>query len=299
MMCDNPFWKRPNGYINYIPLPCGKCPPCKKRRVNEWVTRLMKEKERHLDAHFVTLTYDNFNVPITPNGYLTLVKTIRRKNKHGKMVNLPHPLSFAAFMKRLRKMNGSKIKYYGVGEYGSRRGRPHYHAIVFGVSNPDYYKDSWNWTDRRDGFLNYIGDVHVGTVTRDSIAYTCSYINKGRRVPVNDRDDRLPEYSFMSKGLGSNYLTRQMKKWHTEDVSRNYVVRHGGYKSQLPKYYRDRIYNDVEKAKQRSLIREAEKHKMDEIIQKCKNRKVPIDVIQFLENQKKQRIISFNKSKKS
>lgn len=98
-----------------VPVPCGKCPPCLQRRTAEWCFRIFQESKTHLSASFITLTYEK--PPITPNGFMTL-----------------HTPDFQKFMKRLRKLHprGTRIKYYAVGEYGTERKRPHYHAILFG-----------------------------------------------------------------------------------------------------------------------------------------------------------------------
>jgi len=63
--CITPFYKKEKFKGENIPFPCGKCPPCKKRRTSGWSFRLMKEEERSKSALFVTLTYDTEYVPIT------------------------------------------------------------------------------------------------------------------------------------------------------------------------------------------------------------------------------------------
>lgn len=132
MPCDSPIWINRAG--KDFPVPCGTCPPCKIRRVNEWVFRLTWEEERNaLSSHFVTLTYDSLHVPISPHGFMTL----RKKD-------------FQDYMKRLRKLHANvapdwpPIKYYAVGEYGDLNRRPHYHAIIFNVSNDKYFADAWS-----------------------------------------------------------------------------------------------------------------------------------------------------------
>ena len=85
-------------------------------------------------------------------------------------------LIYKSFFKRLRKQyakrsNGIKLRYYACGEYGDRYGRPHYHAIVCGLSLRDEDKAlvrlSWPF-----------GLCHFGTATPDSISYVCQYIDK-------------------------------------------------------------------------------------------------------------------------
>lgn len=196
-------------------VPCGKCPMCRDRRAQDWIIRLTQEDKVHGSSRFVTLTYSPENCPVTAKGLMTLRKT-----------------DFQKFMKRLRKNTGKTgLKYYAVGEYGGTTNRPHYHAIMFDVSFDEIY-EAWG-----------LGEIHVGDVNGDSIAYTTKYICKPKRIPAFGGDDRQTEFSLMSKNLGISYLTPQMVNYHTSQQI-SYVTVQGGYKKCLPRYYRDRIFSD-------------------------------------------------------
>lgn len=207
----------------YLPVPCGKCPPCLSRRANGWQFRLLQHEKVSESAIFVTLTYDTRHVPISKRGFMSLDKQ-----------------DFQKFMKRLRKVSPKlpKISYYAVGEYGSTTFRPHYHAIMFNV-NPDNVPLAWT-----------LGEIHIGQVSGASVAYTTKYLNKGKIIPTHAKDDRVPEFSLMSKGLGANYLTPEMIAYHKADLSRNYVTVEGNVKIAMPRYLREKIYDDEERAAQ-------------------------------------------------
>lgn len=224
MRCHTPLRITANG--QQIPVGCGRCVYCKKRRVSAWVFRLLQEEKRSFSSHFITLTYDNDHLPRTLNNY----KGLRKKD-------------FQLFMKRLRKHQTSKIKYYAVGEYGEKTFRPHYHAIIFNLENTDLIEKSWT-----------LGQVHIGDVTGASIAYTAKYIDKQKRIPLHRNDDRIKEFSLMSKGLGENYLTKQQIQNHKNDITRMYVVLPDGIKIAMPDYYRKKLFTDDEKEQQRDLI---------------------------------------------
>jgi len=233
MICDTPYYVLPKAATEKVPVPCGKCPPCKMRRVNSWVFRMLEQEKLYDHSHFVTLTYDTRYVPISPNGFMTLQKR-----------------DFQLFMKRLRKLTPAKLKYYAVGEYGSTNNRPHFHAIIFGVENLEHIHDAWG-----------LGRVDIGTVTGDSIAYTMKYIDKPGGNPLYPgwkpfvgRDDRVLEFPLMSKALGANYLTDHMIAYHKADLSRLYATKLGGHRVALPRYYRDKIYSDDEKREQVKII---------------------------------------------
>jgi hypothetical protein len=224
--CITPFYKKEQIRGEHIPFPCGKCPPCKKRRTSGWSFRLVKEGERSNSALFITLTYDTEFVPITTNGYMTLdLKDLQK------------------FFKRLRKLTNEKLKYYAVGEYGSTKKRPHYHIILFNA-NPEHIKRAWALNNK------HIGAYHIGNVSHASIGYTLKYMSKKSSIPMHQNDDRKKEFSVMSKGLGSNYITQAMINWHKNNLEeRMYVPIEDGKKIAMPRYYKDKMYNEQEKDK--------------------------------------------------
>lgn len=228
-----------------IPVPCGKCPACCERRASGWIFRLMQQDKVSESASFVTLTYKTKYVPMSKRGFMTLPPKASTKDA-------PCPINFQAFMKRLRKWHKNKtLRYYAVGEYGSERMRPHFHAIIFNLDR-EYVERAWS--DPKTG--EPLGDVFIGEVTGASVAYTTKYMSKGKLIPVHANDDRLPEYSLMSKKLGINYLTPDIIRYHQADLTRNYITLEGGHKIALPRYFREKIYTEEQRRDQGPLIKE-------------------------------------------
>jgi len=227
--CITPFQVRDKISNQWMALPCGKCPNCMKRRTSGWSFRLIKEGEVSETALFVTLTYNTDYVPLSKNGYMTLKKR-----------------DIQTFMKRLRKNSDKKLKYYICGEYGSKRNRPHYHAIIF---NADVERIEKAWSQYKAG-LGYVkfGDMYIGEVNEASIGYTLKYMQKPGKIPMHQNDDRQKEFSLMSKGLGQNYVTNNMDKWHKNDLlNRMYVPLKDGKKIAMPRYYKNKIYSETQK----------------------------------------------------
>lgn len=235
MACDTPYMaeQKGDGPPVMVPVPCGRCPPCKKRRASSWTFRLMQEDKVSTSSYFITLTYDTDNVPINDSGQLTLNKR-----------------DWQLFMKRLRRQTTTYVKkhdvpnptirYYAVGEYGSKRYRPHYHAIIYNVPDVELIYSSWE-----------LGTVHIGTVSGASVAYTSKYIDKPTRIPAYEGDDRLPEFSLMSNGLGKNYINAKSRTYHQSDpTGRYYVSTDTGLKLAMPRYYRDQLFTDAQKKEQ-------------------------------------------------
>jgi len=177
----------------------------------------MKEAEVSTSALFVTLTYAPEHTPMSDNNYMTLNKTDLQK-----------------FFKRYRKKheNNTTIKYYACGEYGGNTLRPHYHIILFG-GNPEHVQSAWG-----------LGSTHLGQVNEASAGYTLKYLSKPSQIPKHRNDDRLKEFSLMSKKMGANYLTKQMIAWHKKDIkNRMYLPLKDGKKIAMPRYYKEKIYS--------------------------------------------------------
>lgn len=218
-MCITPLIRKKKFTGENVPVPCGRCPECIARRTSGWSFRLMEEDKRAFSALFVTLTYDTDHVPITKKGYMTLCK---------RCVQL--------FFKRLRKLEPNmRLKYYVAGEYGSERMRPHYHIILFNARESTVRK-AWQK-----------GDIDCGTVTGASIGYVLKYMCKEKKIPLHRNDDRIPEFSLMSKGLGKSYLTDEMVKWHHEDINNRMYCNVENKKITMPRYYKNKIYTDLER----------------------------------------------------
>nr|UXQ87917.1 MAG: replication initiation protein [Microvirus sp.] len=226
MACDSPITIEIKGRINKIPVACGKCPPCKFRRINDWVFRLKQEDKNSTSSCFITLTYDTKHVPISDNGFMSLRKR-----------------DWQLFMKRLRKQSPNKLKYYACGEYGSTTKRPHYHAILFNCTDSDLIDQAWG-----------LGSIHIGTATGDSMAYCLKYINKQAIIPQHKRDDRQKEFSAQSKNLGSSYLTPAVSAFHRSHPN-DLRVQNDNYKIAMPKYYRYKIFSPAERIAQLPAIR--------------------------------------------
>lgn len=208
-MCTTPLTIRIKTTNTSVAVPCGRCPECKKRRASGWSFRLMQQELVSDSSMFITLTYAPDHIRRTKNNFATLDKSDCQK-----------------FFKRLRKAmpkESKPIKYFLVGEYGTKSYRPHYHAIVF---NAQRELIEGAWMDPESG--TSLGHVHIGDVSGASVGYTMKYISKGGKIPLHKNDDRVPEFSLMSKGIGENYLTDAMIKWHKADpTNRVYCVTDG------------------------------------------------------------------------
>lgn len=183
-------------------LPCGQCIGCRLEKSRQWAMRCMHEKRLHRVSSFVTLTYDNENLPAGAS-----------LNKR----------DLQLFMKRLRKARGPGVRFYACGEYGDQTMRPHYHAILFGVDFPDRRvwstaKDRTTYDSQELVELWPSGRNVIGDVTFESAAYVARYCMKKITgdaaadfyTHVDDDGvvtERQPPFTVMSRrpGIGSGY----------------------------------------------------------------------------------------------
>ena len=116
MNCINPKKLQPKGHPETITVGCGKCLSCRIAKRKEWSTRLWHELAYHNKSVFLTLTYDDYNVPDN--------ESLRLKDLQ---------LFFKRLRKSLYKADFPRIKYFACGEYGNMTARPHYHSIIYGL----------------------------------------------------------------------------------------------------------------------------------------------------------------------
>lgn len=220
----------PRGATSFL-IPCGQCVRCRLERSRGWAVRCMHEASLHQENCFITLTYNDANLP--------------------EGLSLRHE-DFQGFMKRLRsRFFSSKIRYYMCGEYGENTGRPHYHALLFNFDFADklYFKrvgDNVLYTSRVLSELWPLGHSLIGSVTFESAAYVARYCvqqvtGKAAKEHYRVTDastgeifERRPEYNKMSlkPGIGAEWFAR-----FADDVYPADKVISRGKEARPPRYY--------------------------------------------------------------
>ena len=219
MRCTNPISVK-NGIV-----PCGQCMACRLNYGKEWSIRIMHELKKYDDAIFLTLTYDDEHLP-----------------KFGSLV----PDDVTKFLKSLRQyLEPKQIRYFYAGEYGDKFGRPHYHLILFNVSNRE---GCFHLTQQKPG--EFIGNcdfwkhglIYIGKVTEDSACYVARYTTKkikGKGAKKwYEEHNLVPEFARMSRrpGIGADFCD----KFSDELIQHNSVISKGKEYG-LPRYYKKRL----------------------------------------------------------
>jgi len=201
-------------------VPCGQCIGCRLERSRQWAIRCVHEAQMHEENCFITLTYDEGNLP--ENYSLTL--------RH-----------FQLFCKKLRKRIG-RFRFFHAGEYGSTTIRPHYHACVFGYRPTDLklYKVTPQghhlYTSPLIDETWGLGKCWIGEVSFDSAAYVARYIVKkiNGEMAEEHYQGRKPEYTTMSRrpGIAHDHFIKHHKAIYAND----HVIMNN-IKIKPPKYY--------------------------------------------------------------
>ncbi len=181
MLCGRPV-TLPTPYADKI-VACGQCLSCRINKRRKWTARILLEAASCAQSIFVTLTYDETNVPKAVCGEA--------------LQDVLQPRDFTHFIKRLRK-NGrmGKIRYFGCGEYGEKTQRPHYHLVLFGKhcnpANELLIRETWG-----------MGHITISELNATRAAYVASYTVKKMTKSDDKRlNERPPEFTHMSRKPG-------------------------------------------------------------------------------------------------
>jgi hypothetical protein len=176
----------------------------------------MHEAALHEDNSFVTLTYSDAPEHLVYS-------------------------DFQAFMRRLRKVYKG-ISFYMSGEYGAKNGRPHFHALLFGVGFSDrtFVATSPSglklYESKRLSELWRHGYASVGDVTFESAGYVARYVYKKMTSEEQRAFNGVGEFSRMS--LRPAVGKRWLDKFGASDVLPHGTIVVKGVEGSAPRYYR-------------------------------------------------------------
>jgi len=187
-------------------VPCGRCGGCRLNRAEQWSNRLLWESENYKNSLFCTLTYTTENIPAD---------------------NSVNKRELQLFFKRLRKKIDFKFKYFACGEYGETHGRPHYHAVILGLSHIEHesaIKDCWT-----------LGFISVSPFNKSRARYVAGYLLKEVDKTINLLGRNKP-FALMSKGMGLDFALK-----YEEKIKRGDPITINGKPVGIPRYFRKKI----------------------------------------------------------
>lgn len=255
-------------------IPCGQCIGCRLDYSRQWADRCMLEAKQYKYNQFVTLTYDDAHLPpfkpyFDPNTGEVDQRPMLRKKDLKRFLN--------SLRKRFqRDFDHVGIRFFGCGEYGELRFRPHFHVLLF---NCDFPKKVL-WAENKGGKLytsSLLSEVWgkgiavTADLTWDTCAYTARYTMKkqkgklaqfqkaGHELLFDEGDGNYeawqPEFVVMSRkpGIGRQYFEDHKHEIYATDEI--FVQKDGKSRAVKPSRYYDKLY-DVEYPYQLKGIKE-------------------------------------------
>lgn len=231
-------------------LPCGKCLHCRLEYARQWAIRCMHEARVHPENSFVTLTYNDENLPKGPDGrprlhyqdFQLFMKRLRQK-RYKDFVKTYGPENWKLLSKQERRQiyGPQEIGFFVTGEYGDQTKRPHWHAIIFNYrphdAKPKYRNkrgDQVFSSESLDGLWGK-GNTDFGSVTFDSAGYCARYATK----KLNHGKDGDHDYHPISKkssrqAIGKKFL---QKYWRDIFTYGHIILEDGKRICSIPRYY--------------------------------------------------------------
>lgn len=206
-------WKHTGIYPRTLYLKCGRCVECEINKTREWATRICLEAKHHDKNCVLTLTYSSEHCP----------KGLVKKDVQD-------------FLKRLFKNEKLKgVKRFYCGEYGSKRGRPHYHCILFGYRPNDleYFFSKNGMPFFKSRVIEKTwgnGYILVGDVNYRSAFYCAKYLQKQLSDGYEEKG-LVPPFIEMSRRPGIGY-----KSCPDVNYSIDRVYCNGRYQK-VPRYF--------------------------------------------------------------
>lgn len=235
-----------NGVLRAFARRCGQCMSCRITRAQEKAARIRLESVRYPagSCWFVTLTYSDGAVPLSPSGIPT--------------VSQADWIAFRLALNRRLRLLGFSVEEWSwamVLEYGERTHRPHAHVVLMGVdpARVRYVEEDREWRERYDAQQRKLmkrgtgvpeslqplhrlllaawrhrGHVHLVPYDEGAASYVAHYVTKGMtRGHLAEGDDREPERFSWSLGHGSHIVPELAERFRRHKL---YFVNHPAHR---------------------------------------------------------------------
>ncbi|AXH73773.1 MAG: putative replication initiation protein [Microviridae sp.] len=211
-----------------IPISCGQCLECRKKKARDWSVRLKESLRTEHQKTFITLTFSNESI-----SKLYQDKDINNLTGYD-LDNAAARLGVRRFLERWRKKHGKSIKHWLITELGHKGTENiHMHGIIWS-KDKEAIEKAWKY-----GFV-----YHGKYVNEKTINYCTKYVTK---IDVKHRGYK--QKIFASAGIGAEYITngRAITNQYNGIETRETYQCRTGHKIALPQYMRNKLYNDEER----------------------------------------------------
>ena len=226
----------PKKYSKQFPtfqIPCSKCISCRLESARQTAVRCVHEAQMHEQNSFITLTYDEENLTSEKLQYQDFQKFAKRLRDH----------IFRSHQENIEtKEDYEKIKIsiFVAGEYGDRKKRPHWHALIFNWRPPDCeYKYSNErgdqvYSSRSLSDLWPFGISEIGSITLESAGYCARYASK----KLTHGPDGTHDFEPISRRSSKNAIGKKwIEKFWPDVFNLGFLVLPNGQQCGIPRYY--------------------------------------------------------------
>ena len=277
----------------YEQVPCNHCYACSLNNSAEWATRIMFEAKKYECNFWITLTYNDDNLPIAEK--MTYgEQTFSNYGDEIWMTGTLVPKHITTFLNSLRKSYERKghkgIKFYLCGEYGETGKRPHYHIVLMNLPlDITQFYDSHIDTNFKAHWKSHEiekfwdkGIIDICDLEWSDAAYTARYCAKKLFKQVSDlqyaANGKVPEFVRMSNGIGKDYFIENKEKIIKQDGVIAKTVKGNVAKVKMPRYYLKMI--EKENPELYQAIKESRKHMAE------RNRKMEQQLSDYTDKEK-------------
>lgn len=235
----------------YVPVPCGNCIECRKKKAREWQIRLQEDIKTHTGAKFITLTFSNEGLAKV---HTDLMQDPTNWGLKGfELDNAIATRAMRRFNERYRSKYKKAVRHWMVTELGHEgTNNIHMHGIIWPGSRIKKGKVEHCTMDEIEKLWNYgfvwkyklVKSEKVNYVNNRTVNYIVKYVSK--------RDEMYQHYKSIvlcSPGIGHNYTTTPQatkNKFKPTETNQTYRTE-SGHKISLPSYWRKKIYTDDER----------------------------------------------------
>lgn len=208
--------KAPNILQDGTEVACRECSLCRERKISDWVGRNIAESKTAIDCHAVTLTYgrNSANDEIHERSVILTYSDVQK------------------YLKLLRR-HGFPVRYFVTGEFGSKKGRAHWHIMLYWLERVPPHELDFNFMEEHWPH----GWSFWTKPTPNAVRYNCKYIQKdmgeaerqghlamSKKPPLGARYFQLQAEQYVSQGLAPQTLeyrfpeVRRTKKTGKDEI---------------------------------------------------------------------------------
>lgn len=224
--------------IAEIPIECGDCIECRRKKARQWAIRLKKEIQYDRTGQFVTLTFSDEKMKY------------HEEYTGTKEANEVATAAIKLFRERWRKKYGKSIKHWFITELGHKgTERMHIHGIIFTDKTKEEIEERWQ-----------NGRIDVGyEMNEKCINYIMKYITKIDKDHKGFKGKINP-----SPGIGKDYLNKwetYRNRYQEGGKTEENIKTENGTKIAMPTYMRNKIYTEEEREQEEQQKKETKKTK--------------------------------------